>query len=187
MRRLALLFALLCLPLTLACACVAFNAVNPMQRAFIDPLTIHNKSARHLRVTPIGEAGGVPWVLSQFTSRSFGWPAPRSSHHDLAPGGELTILYDADDICATGVIVDDGASRPRFAMGSAGPRACYHERVTIGPLAILPDATERQIAAVGEAGTLWGYVLAHVICAFGPISLVLLALAWRQRPDENDD
>lgn len=148
MRR--VLFALLILnglllPLTCVPALVLFNAVNPMQLAFITGFTVENRTAATIHVTPIGTVGPAgdrhplplavwkaPWV-----------PASRLGRFPVRSGETITLYYDWDDINFSELVVEADEGEPRQLVVNPEPTANQYT---------VPRVTDFVIDDVGRLG-----------------------------------
>lgn len=111
MKRGILLALLIVNSVLLPFGCISllevFNALNPMQRAFVTSIHVTNATDEPLRVTPIGASGrqAVRSSLPIYVSASPAWRSNQRGGFAVAPGDTITLQYDWDDINLAEIVV----------------------------------------------------------------------------------
>ncbi len=87
-------------PIVLLGGLMLFNAVNPMQAAFVTGFAVENQSGGDIWITPIGTRGekGYKGTLPIYWMKFPSLPAIRSGQYHVKHGRTVTINYDWDDV-----------------------------------------------------------------------------------------
>jgi len=127
--------------------------------AFVGDITIENRSAEEIAVTPLGAIRGseqpdARYGLPIVVAELFPFPSARNGDYRLAPGESVTILYDWDDIQFTDVVVENTRGDAfQLVVGSLAQGLAYtrpdQDCYVIEDLSRLPpaSATAREAAA----------------------------------------
>lgn len=167
---------------TLASFLLLFNAINPMQLAFLSSFRVENRTGRPLWVTPVGtfHSGGKR-VLPQFATGVLAVPAFRSKEIRVEPGGSAWVHYDCDDINVTEIVARAAGGNDRqLVVDPAPPKDGYYRNgsdlYVLDSWNALSPAPADVLAAVREPDRqwpLWGLV------ATGLVVLPLYRALWR--------
>ncbi|WNG17836.1 hypothetical protein [Cystobacter fuscus] len=152
----------------LTVAAMSFSA------AFVEPLTVENRTRQPLLITPVGTLYGrehkapLPMVMLAMLPVL----SPRAGPFPLGPDESVTLHYNADDITVSELVIEDERGHTRqLAVNPEqnkehGPLA---ERYVLEDIESLPEASPAVLAAS---------VAARGMKAQGIVLLVLLIAPW---------
>jgi hypothetical protein len=123
------------LPLSCFPLIFLFNAVNPMQLAFITDFTVENRTAKTIFVTPIGTVGpqGDRHSLPLTRWKAPWYPASQHADIPISAGEKVTLFYDSDDINFSELVVATEDGTVRQLVVNPAPTARQY---------VIPDVTD---------------------------------------------
>ena len=131
-------------PTTCLVVAAAANPWNPMQIAFVEGVTVVNRTDEIIWITPLGawdrsdRRAPMPVFESQYPAKL----ASRAGGIPVEAGLERTVFVNWDDIELSGFAIERVLGEPRVLALREGPSQCCHAasttRVEVSSLASLP-------------------------------------------------
>lgn len=131
---------------------VLMVAVVLFSAAFVEPLTVENRTGQPLLITPVGSVHGrehrAPLPTVMFALLAL--PSPRAGLFPLGPGESVTLHYDRDDIIVSELVIEDERGRIRqLAVNRERTRehGSLDARYVLEDMESLPTASPAVLAA----------------------------------------